>query len=195
MRAELKARRVLGAWCGTWREELNADGGDQGRTGYQDIQIDLSEFEERIATIDEPQYRLLAKTRIILDEGFPSSMPGAVGFLNWECGMSIRLLRLDMYVANDWTLGAEGLERQVPHLLLGPVSTGCPLEIISCHLRPNLWVQVDQVFPQGHGLGLCCIHNYKYSTSCFRSCRAPRRPISAGPDTLVTDQSREANCQ
>ncbi|UJS15953.1 MAG: hypothetical protein L3J17_08465 [Candidatus Jettenia sp.] len=47
--------------------------------------------------------RLLPQAGILIDEGFPSQLVKAVRFLNHSCGFAIRMLRVEAFVADDWT--------------------------------------------------------------------------------------------
>lgn len=51
--------------------------------------------------------RLLPQSGILIDEGFPPQLLKAVRFLNASCGFSIRLLRVEAYVAESWKTDAE----------------------------------------------------------------------------------------
>lgn len=52
--------------------------------------------------IEDRHIHLLRNSGIIVDEGFKSQTLKAVRYLNEQAGFSIRLLRLDAYVAKDW---------------------------------------------------------------------------------------------
>ena len=52
--------------------------------------------------IDDKFLRLLPKTGLIIDEGFPSQLLKAVRFLNADCGFSIRLIELQTFVDENW---------------------------------------------------------------------------------------------
>ena len=55
--------------------------------------------------INDRHVRLLRNSGIIVDESFKPQMLKAVRYLNEFCGFSIRLLRLDTYVADNWQSG------------------------------------------------------------------------------------------
>ena len=57
--------------------------------------------------IDDRHVRLIKNSGIIVDEGFKPQMLKAVRFLNEMCGFSIRLLRLDTYVSETWSLDSD----------------------------------------------------------------------------------------
>lgn len=81
--------------------ELNAE---------QNVLVDLREFIQEIADI--PAFQLLDRTGIIIDEGFAPALVTAVRYLNNSCGFSIRMIRADAHVANDWRLdGGEWIMR------------------------------------------------------------------------------------
>ena len=46
--------------------------------------------------------RLLPKAGILIDEDFPPQLMKAVRFLNNDCGFSIRMLKAEAFVAEDW---------------------------------------------------------------------------------------------
>lgn len=60
-------------------------------------------FEEH--KIEDKHVHLIRNSGIIVDEGFKSQLLKAVRYLNEYCGFSIRLLRLDTFVAEDWVAG------------------------------------------------------------------------------------------
>jgi len=54
--------------------------------------------------IADRDVHLIKNEGIIVDEGFKSQVITTVRHLNEQCGFSIRLLRLDAFVAEDWSL-------------------------------------------------------------------------------------------
>ena len=81
------------------------------RKGVQDERehrIERTQFEEFFATngIEDKHVHLLRNSGIIVDEAFKPQMLKAVRHLNEHCGFSIRLLRLDTYVAPNWVAGS-----------------------------------------------------------------------------------------
>lgn len=59
-------------------------------------------FSER--GITDQHVHLIKNAGIIVDEEFKSQAITAVRYLNEQCGFSIRLLRLDAFAAEDWSL-------------------------------------------------------------------------------------------
>ncbi len=51
--------------------------------------------------------RLLPQAGILIVEAFPAQIMKAVRFLNHSCGFAIRMLRVEAFVADDWTATAE----------------------------------------------------------------------------------------
>jgi hypothetical protein len=70
--------------------------------------IERAQFEEYFAInrIEDKHVHLLRNSGIIVDEAFKPQMLKAVRYLNEHCGFSIRLLRLDTYVAPEWVAGS-----------------------------------------------------------------------------------------
>lgn len=68
------------------------------------ISRDNRELKEylRNFNINDRHIRLIRNAGIIVDEDFSPQMLKAVRYLNEFCGFSIRLLRMDTFVAKDW---------------------------------------------------------------------------------------------
>jgi len=63
-----------------------------------------NKFNDFITTnaVSDRFVRILPRTGILIDEGFPSQCLKAVRYLNGNCGFAIRLIQLDAYVLDDW---------------------------------------------------------------------------------------------
>lgn len=80
----------------------------KGVTDERDHLIELSEWEAYFEKnkIEDKHVHLIRNSGIIVDEDFKPQLLKAVRYLNEFCGFSIRLLRLDTFVAPDWIAGA-----------------------------------------------------------------------------------------
>ncbi len=77
---------------------------NRGVTGDMDQTVDAEKFKDYLASkgIANNRLHLLRNSGIIVDEGFKPQLLKAVRYLNEQCGFSIRLLRMEAYVASDW---------------------------------------------------------------------------------------------
>ena len=66
--------------------------------------ISKEKFEEFLSlnNIQDKFLRLLPRSGMIIDEGFPSQLLKAVRFLNSDCGFSIRMIELQAFVGEEW---------------------------------------------------------------------------------------------
>jgi hypothetical protein len=66
--------------------------------------IHIQKFNEFLSAnvISDKFIRLLPRSGILIDEGFPSQLLKAVRYLNNEAGFAIRLLKIVPYVAATW---------------------------------------------------------------------------------------------
>jgi hypothetical protein len=104
--ADLSNQAVSREWVITQRRHYLARKNKDRADAAQNIRSELMQFEARIGAISNDAFRLL-DIGIIVDEGFPQAMISAVAFLNRRSELSLRLIRLDTYVADDWTLDTE----------------------------------------------------------------------------------------
>lgn len=72
------------------------------------IHVHTQKFEKFVKEhqITDKFIRLLPQAGILIDEGFPPQLLKAVRFLNHSCGFAIRMLRVESFVAEDWTPAA-----------------------------------------------------------------------------------------
>jgi hypothetical protein len=74
---------------------------------HDDVARDLHrrKFDEFLSTnnIEDRFVRLLPRSGLLIDEGFPPQLVKAVRYLNGYCGFAIRMLQIDAAVENDWT--------------------------------------------------------------------------------------------
>jgi hypothetical protein len=103
--SDLSAQPISKDWVISRRREYLDRKYHDNDKREQNVRIDLFKFEEQIEAVSE--FRLVSKTGIMMDEGFPSALVTAVRFLNRECALAIRLIQLDAFVTDDWTLDAE----------------------------------------------------------------------------------------
>lgn len=73
------------------------------------IDIHTDKFQNFVEEhkITDKFIRLLPQAGILIDEGFPPQLVKAVRFLNQLCGFSIRMLRVETFVADTWTAEAD----------------------------------------------------------------------------------------
>lgn len=93
-----------------------------------DVFIDWVEFEKKLPNV--PEYRAIKKHGIIIDEGFPSKLLRAVKYLNEQAGFSLRLIRAQAYVADEFT------DPDGPHLMrldFEEQEIECPPDSLSTH--------------------------------------------------------------
>lgn len=102
--ADLSYQNVNRQWIIDQRiAHLRRKGNNSEREHQQEEEALTKYFEDH--HIDDRHVRVLRNSGIIVDEIFKPQMLKAVRYLNEFCGFSIRLLRLDTYVAENWQSG------------------------------------------------------------------------------------------
>lgn len=79
---------------------------NRGVTDSQERSIESHKLRRFLSdkAIDDRHIHLVRNAGIIVDEDFKSQNLTAVRYLNEQCGFSIRLLRLDAFAAQNWSL-------------------------------------------------------------------------------------------
>lgn len=81
----------------------------KGKTDERDHLIEKAEWEEYFIDnhIEDRHIRLIQNSGIIVDENYTPQLLKAVRYMNERCGFSIRMLRLDAFVADEWALSSQ----------------------------------------------------------------------------------------
>lgn len=102
--ADLSYQQVDRQWIVDQRIAYLKRKGVQDRREHESEARELTEYLDEMK-IDNRHVRLIRNAGIIVDEQFKPQMLKAVRYLNEFCGFSIRLLRMDAFVAENWECG------------------------------------------------------------------------------------------
>jgi len=87
-------------WVKSERERFLASINDELARRLHRSKFDSFICESRISN---RSVRILPRTGVIIDEGFPPQCLKAVRYLNGYCGFAIRLIQIDAYTNDGWT--------------------------------------------------------------------------------------------
>jgi hypothetical protein len=105
--ADLSGQSITREWVCAKRRDYLARVHCARPQSEQNIKIDLSVFEEKIAPIPDADFKISNGTGIIMDEGFPRPLVSAVRYLNTAYQMAIRLIELKAFVEDTWNPALE----------------------------------------------------------------------------------------